>query len=68
MREIFYILLGMAIGLAVLSVPAYLVRKVRCEAQAISFDEHDYGLIKGCMVKYKGKWIPLKNIRGFGDY
>jgi hypothetical protein len=38
---------------------------IACEEKAVSFEEHDYGFIKGCMVKHKGQWLPLENIRGF---
>jgi len=37
-----------------------------CDTRAQSFD-HEWHLVGGCMVEYKGKWIPLENIRGYGD-
>lgn len=39
--------------------------QLSCEAKAISFEEHKFKIIGGCMVKHKGKWLPLENIRGF---
>ena len=36
-----------------------------CEAKSVSFEDHNYMVISGCMVKHKGKWLPLENIRGF---
>lgn len=36
-----------------------------CAKKSISFEGHSYSLTTGCMVKHKGKWLPLENIRGF---
>lgn len=37
---------------------------VACKNQAISFDKYEFKIFGGCMVEHKGKWIPLRNIRG----
>ena len=52
------LVLGMPIGL-------YHFSKAVCEEKAISFEDHRYSVLAGCMVKHDGKWLPLENIRGF---
>lgn len=36
-----------------------------CEKQSVSFEAHRFEIFGGCMVKHKGMWLPLENIRGF---
>lgn len=36
-----------------------------CKAKSVSFDNHNYGPIQGCLVLHNGRWLPLENIRGF---
>ena len=36
-----------------------------CSSKAVSFEDNRFGVLTGCMVKHKGKWLPLDNIRGF---
>ena len=38
----------------------------KCETQAQSF-VHEYEIPGGCMVEHKGKWVPLENLRGYGE-
>jgi hypothetical protein len=38
-----------------------------CLVKGQSFDDVNYSFLGGCMVKHKGKWLPLDNIRGFDD-
>lgn len=46
----------------------YLVHSTRCSSQAkMMGTEHDYALFQGCMIKIKGKWIPLQNYRNIED-
>lgn len=45
----------------------YALERTACERQAVSFEDHKYDFFAGCMVKHKGRWIPLDNIRGFDD-
>lgn len=40
---------------------------VSCDQRAVSFEDHKWGFLSGCMVKHNGKWLPLDNIRGFDD-
>jgi hypothetical protein len=35
-----------------------------CHVKAKSFDEHEFYVFGGCMVKHKDRWLPLDNIRG----
>lgn len=56
------ILLSVLIGMAV-----YFAKQEQCDQKSISFQEHKYGLFSGCMVKHNDMWLPLENIRGFGD-
>lgn len=37
----------------------------KCTQKSVSFDDHQYKLFVGCMVKHKDRWLPLDNIRGF---
>ncbi len=53
--------------LIVIPVGLYFIKQERCEQKSISFEEHKYGFFSGCMVKHNGLWLPLENIRGFGD-
>jgi hypothetical protein len=34
-----------------------------CKAKSISFEEYNYSAFGGCMVKEKGRWLPLENYR-----
>ena len=43
----------------------YFFLSTSCDRKSISFEGHDFGMIQGCMVKHKGRWLPLENIRGF---
>ncbi len=36
-----------------------------CKARGVSFDDVEFTLVGGCMVRHQGKWLPLDNIRGF---
>jgi hypothetical protein len=40
-----------------------LVAKISCERKTVAFEEHRFSLAGGCMVKYDGKFYPIKNIR-----
>ena len=46
---------------------AHLLSENSCHVKGQSFDQVNYSFIGGCMVKHKGKWLPLDNIRGFDD-
>lgn len=41
--------------------------RASCQQRTVSFEDSDYGIIMGCMVKHNGRWLPLENIRGFDD-
>jgi len=56
-----------AVFFAALLFGAYWMDKEGCMVKAESFDGVKYSVIGGCMVKHKGKWLPLDNIRGFDD-
>jgi len=67
MRELL-IIAGISAGVVAVAVGAAIVAGAyRCDIQAKSFDDHEYYIIGGCMVKHNGRWLPLGNIRGFGD-
>lgn len=53
--------------MAIALIPIYFIENSACRSKSVSFEGHDYGLIQGCMVKHKGRWLPLENIRGFDD-
>ena len=60
--------LTIAAGILILiSMPIVLCYfpKAGCEEKSISFEDHRYSVLAGCMVKHDGKWLPLENIRGF---
>ena len=50
---------------AVICVGGYFGDKHSCHEKTFSFEDTKHGLFIGCMVKHKGKWLPLDNIRGF---
>ena len=53
--------------LVILAVSFGVVRlaEATCYEQSKSFDGVEFSLVGGCMVKHKGMWLPLDNIRGF---
>ena len=54
-----------AVVIFIIAVLSNLGGAIACERQSVSFDAHEYTLLGGCMVKHKGAWLPLGNIRGF---
>jgi len=50
-----------------IAVCVYFFKQEACNQKSISFEDHRFGIFSGCIVKHQGKWIPLENIRGFGD-
>ena len=56
-----------AVILAILFGIKLAVNSYQCSQRAVSFDDSEFKVFAGCMVKRDGKWIPLENIRGFGD-
>jgi len=68
MRDIEVCVFVFFIILTILVIPAgWWWKSEQCEARAVSFEQYDWGIIQGCMVKHNGKWLPLDNIRGFDD-
>jgi len=38
-----------------------------CKSQAALMDmPYSWGIVQGCMIRSKGKWVPLKNYRMLG--
>ena len=64
--KIYLALICLAI-IGVFAAAYFLIQSYKCDARAVSFDDSEYKFIAGCMAKRNGKWIPLENIRGFGD-
>lgn len=56
-----------ALVLVVVLYIASLFASASCYTKGQSFDEVRHSVIGGCMVRHKGKWLPLENIRGFDD-
>ena len=50
---------ALAIGFALYWGGEYTCR-VKAEAQSM---EYKYGLVMGCMVKYKGEWVDYDRLR-----
>ena len=46
---------------------AWPFKATSCHTKGESFEAVKYHLVGGCMVKHKGKWLPIENIRGFDD-
>lgn len=63
MKEVI-VFLGIWVALVLISWP---FSATSCHTKGESFEEVEYHLVGGCMVKHKGKWLPLENIRGFDD-
>lgn len=56
--------IAVLISLSILIIGiAYPLNRVACEERTVSFQAHSYGLLAGCMVFRKNKWIPLDLIR-----
>lgn len=62
-----YLTIISAVILTVLFGLKLTVSSYQCSQRAVSFDDSEFKVFAGCMVKRNGKWIPLENIRGFGD-
>lgn len=46
---------------------AYWLGSSTCGSRAQLMEmEHSYGALQGCMVKYRGRWLPLESIREVG--
>lgn len=58
-------LMMLLLFVAALLFGGYWYDKESCMTKAISFDGVKYSIVGGCMVKHKGRWLPLENIRGF---
>lgn len=43
----------------------YVGNVIACNDKGASFEDVEYRFFAGCMVKHKGRWLPLENIRGF---
>lgn len=54
-------------AIAIIIAIGYGLSWLECSRKTIGFDDYKYGAFQGCMVEYKGRWLPLGNIRGFGD-
>lgn len=54
------------IGIIIAAILIWITA-MQCDAKAISFKEHRWGIFSGCMVKHKDMWLPLENLRGFDD-
>lgn len=48
--------------IAALILLVYLGEVKNCEIRGSSFDDVEYLFFGGCMVKNKGKWVPLDNV------
>lgn len=63
--------MGEIIAAVVAVVVAFLIawpfQATSCHTKGESFEDVEYHLVGGCMVKHKGKWLPIDNIRGFDD-
>ncbi len=55
----------MVIGVSALCYGASILDEKACMEKSVSFSDSKYTILSGCMVKHKGKWLPLDNIRGF---
>ena len=53
-------LLILAASLFVLSLIMGIPCSVKAKAQSM---EYKYGLVMGCMVKYKGEWVDYDHLR-----
>lgn len=65
-EELAFIMAGIAI-IILLFIGIYFVKSAQCTNRSVSFEAYEYKLFGGCMVKHKGRWLPLENIRGFDD-
>ncbi len=65
MKESTFGVLCLILALTSFAMLAYDLSKSSCEVKSQSFSESKYTSLGGCMVKHKGMWLPLENIRGF---
>ena len=52
------------LGFTLIMVAIYYLKVWQCEIKSRSFEDSEYYSIAGCMVKHKGRWLPIENIRG----
>ena len=64
-RTIMYEFISLVVICIVVAVGSYWASCISCSQRGESFEDSNYGVYSGCMVKHKGKWLPLDNIRGF---
>ena len=65
MREDVTFIIGIAGIIATVIFGVYKLAESECEVKSQSFTERNFTFVGGCMVKHKGMWLPLENIRGF---
>ena len=53
-------LLTLSAGYFVLAIVMSIPCSVKAEAQSL---EYKYGVVTGCMVKYKGEWVDYDRLR-----
>jgi len=63
-EEIIFAVLGVLL-LCSLFYGIHYHEGMSCKEKSVSFESYRHSFSAGCMVKHKGKWLPLENIRGF---
>ena len=63
----FYEVLIVLTVIAVIIIAGVALSSASCKTRGQSFDDVEYSVIGGCMVKHHDKWLPIDNIRGFDD-
>ena len=53
------------VTIIVIMVVSLGFKTYKCHTRAASFNEVEYRVVTGCMVKSQGRWLPLENIKGF---
>lgn len=67
MKEILAIITLFVSTFTIALIPVYFLNKTKCYAKTVSFEDKRFGLFEGCMVYHNDMFLPLENIRGFGD-
>ena len=67
MKETIIVIIGVTLFYVGLFFASKVIERHACFNKTESFEERKYYFFGGCMVKHKGKWLPLDNIRGFDD-
>lgn len=64
MKKDILIIVSMVITVMIILTATAFLQKKACEVRAVSFNDYEWSLLAGCMVKFQNTWMPIENVRG----